>query len=456
MRAGRGADVAALLELVRTHPGDDDVRRVLGDALAERGEPRGHLITREGRPWNPDARAIAYAEVLPGLLGDLFGQVEPVHFHLGFLDEARDLGRAPIDSPVWSTVTALDTDAEELVAALPALDRLSTRFELVRRGLSGAPLGVRHLWPVEVPLDAALDGLPQQPGHWASVEALALTSTDDEPRGALYGVAGALLDCGLPLRVLRVETRQPPPGYLRERFAELGGQRLEWRNEALVVREGSAPRGPPVAYHPPVPLPSAVAARVVGRHSTGRYVAWTPEGAALWQWPVPDNRLRASRSPDDDEAVDLGRRRRVGLSVVNEVAPALGPGPAPWPASSIEQARKVVVRARRHVPHRYRLAETTLEALAFVEERGCILGPRVHPRGSRDRLLERLALRGDAEIAWAGVTVTARPAVDARSAYGTHPSGVVALAEGLGGQPRTELAASAVVAALAEPGSPHE
>ncbi|MEM6928719.1 MAG: hypothetical protein AAF602_17405, partial [Myxococcota bacterium] len=129
------------------------------------------------------------------------------------------------------------------------------------------------------------------------------------------------------------------------------------------------------------------------------------------------------------------------------------PGPAPWSACSIEEARKVVVHARRHVPPRYRLAESTLEALAFEGDQGRVLGPRVHPRGARDRLLERLALRGEAEIAWAGVTVTARPAVDARSAYGAHPSGVVALAEGLGGQPRTELAAAAVVEALAAPGS---
>ncbi|MEN0065877.1 MAG: hypothetical protein AAGA48_27300 [Myxococcota bacterium] len=462
MTTGGETNIAALFARVRARPDDEDARRVLGDALVDAGDPLGTLITRETDTWDPDERLIAYATLLPRLLADLYGHIEPRGFRLGFLDAARDLGTAPLDSPTWATVRNLETERPELVRAAAPLDRLSTRFEVVRAMLFDAdPVPVQRLWPIEVDLPAALDDLPGQPGAWAEVTHVALTTTSDEPRPELYAVAAALLGCGLRPQVLRVETRDPPPVYLRRRFAEVGGLRLEWRGEGLDLKERryAIATGPPVPHHPPVPLPTAVAGRVVGRHSTGRYVVHADGGPVLWQWPVPDNLLRppdARGAHGLDEGLDLGRRRRVGFSIVNEVGPAVGPGPAPWPEVVHQQVERAVHHARRRVPRAYRLAETALEAFAMEGGRGRLLAPRLHPRPEPDRIVERLRLRGRARLPWAGITVTARPAVDALSNYGAHPDGVFAIGEGLGGRPRAELAASVVVSALAAPGELEE
>lgn len=110
--------VPELLRAVRAHPGDDDRRRVLADALLERGEAWGELIARQLRGEAVEAELLAAAA--PVAFGALWPWVAPgsYRFARGLPRECRltrveERDRAEVlDAPAWATLERVTFDDE--------------------------------------------------------------------------------------------------------------------------------------------------------------------------------------------------------------------------------------------------------------------------------------------------------------------------------------------------------
>jgi len=135
------ADLDALLADVYADPDDDGARLVYADALLERGDPRGELITLQCRlarePELPGARELRrrISELVDSYGKQWLGELAPVvragyRFERGFLavcrvDIARaDRVRAVVGHPAWSTVR--DFGGSTPIALHPIMRSLRT------------------------------------------------------------------------------------------------------------------------------------------------------------------------------------------------------------------------------------------------------------------------------------------------------------------------------------------
>lgn len=142
--------IEALFDAVYAAVGDDEPRLVLGDALQERGEPRGEFIALQSRRLarktkTPSAREKQLAQKHgDSWLGPLAPYLRRPSFHLGFVVAAHVRGGEPDVSLVrscreWTTIEKLgvrNTPADDVLVLdrltrLRAVDHVSV--ELLRR-----------------------------------------------------------------------------------------------------------------------------------------------------------------------------------------------------------------------------------------------------------------------------------------------------------------------------------
>lgn len=126
--------IEQLFAEVYANPGDDQIRRVLADALLATGDPRGELILFQLEPDKDYHRRAMRLIQAHGLtwLGALRGKVIPLLYERGFLASAAVLSGEAIDFdlPIWGTVHTLDLDEFDLNVAsvrfTPAMRSLKT------------------------------------------------------------------------------------------------------------------------------------------------------------------------------------------------------------------------------------------------------------------------------------------------------------------------------------------
>jgi uncharacterized protein (TIGR02996 family) len=143
------AKLEELLDAIYERPDDVDLRLVYADALLERGDPRGELITLQCQPQPTPAQS-RRANALVKLHGLAWlGALAPVlasgwRFERGFLADARvdsnstRIG-AVVGHPSWSTVHSLADSAQ--IALHPIMRSLRT---LVFRPNRARPRRTRH------------------------------------------------------------------------------------------------------------------------------------------------------------------------------------------------------------------------------------------------------------------------------------------------------------------------
>lgn len=133
-----------LLARVLAEPGDDELRKVLADALVEEGHPRGELIHLQyarlegrGTPELAEREQLLLERHGADLLGPLIGVVESYRVERGFLASCRVPWHRPRYNlervrghPLWATVEELDAPASVyLDPALRSLRALRTSHE---------------------------------------------------------------------------------------------------------------------------------------------------------------------------------------------------------------------------------------------------------------------------------------------------------------------------------------
>lgn len=139
------SQVEQLFAEIYANPEDDQVRRVLADALLAAGDPRGELILFQLEPDKDDHRRAMRLIQAHGLswLGPLRGGVIPLAYERGFLASAALIRRPPVavdfDHPMWATVHTLelgDLDGDDLasVRITPAMRSLARVTGLTSAG----------------------------------------------------------------------------------------------------------------------------------------------------------------------------------------------------------------------------------------------------------------------------------------------------------------------------------
>jgi uncharacterized protein (TIGR02996 family) len=135
---GEGAVTDSISELfaeVYAHPEDDQVRRVLADALLAHGDPRGELILFQLAPDKDYHRRAMRLVQQHGLtwLGPLRGAVIPLRYERGFLASCQLVSGATdeidFELPMWATVRTIDLgelESDDLFEVTPAMRSLRT------------------------------------------------------------------------------------------------------------------------------------------------------------------------------------------------------------------------------------------------------------------------------------------------------------------------------------------
>ncbi len=115
------SSIEQLFAEVYANPDDDQVRRVLADALLATGDPRGELILFQLEPDKDYHRRAMRLVQAHGLswLGALRGKVIPLAYERGFLASVSlqlQLQIRPIDFdlPIWGTVHTIDLEDADL------------------------------------------------------------------------------------------------------------------------------------------------------------------------------------------------------------------------------------------------------------------------------------------------------------------------------------------------------
>ncbi|MER2563628.1 MAG: hypothetical protein ABTQ32_23060 [Myxococcaceae bacterium] len=119
----RSGDVQALTAKVFEQPDDDDVRRVLGDLLLERGDVRGELINLQLQPAPDAAQRKRMKELLDRHARTWLGPLEPAILKSGLVyrrgfpaaaklsTNQRSVVEAVMGRPEWNTFEALDLES---------------------------------------------------------------------------------------------------------------------------------------------------------------------------------------------------------------------------------------------------------------------------------------------------------------------------------------------------------
>lgn len=164
--------IEELFAEVYTNPDDDQLRRVLADALMAAGDPRGELILFQLEPDKDYHRRAMRLIQAHGLswLGPLRGSVIPLAYERGFLASCALLETAAeFEHPIWATVHTIDLDDFDdlnirkvritpVMRSLKRLIGLSPTQELILR--KQQPEAVQHL---ELVLHARYDTRDPEP-----------------------------------------------------------------------------------------------------------------------------------------------------------------------------------------------------------------------------------------------------------------------------------------------------
>ncbi len=167
--------IEQLFAEVYANPGDDQLRRVLSDALIAIDDPRGELILHQLEPAKDYHRRAMRLIQAHGLswLGPLRGKVIPLAYERGFLSAVSLLtgvGLPDFEQPIWGTVHTIELGqlAEhelsriQITPAMKSLKAMTGVFSsyaiaLRRRSLNWMHLlvEVEHVDPAAEHYDAA-------------------------------------------------------------------------------------------------------------------------------------------------------------------------------------------------------------------------------------------------------------------------------------------------------------
>lgn len=127
--------IAELYAEVYAHPDDDQVRRVLADALMAVGDPRGELILFQLEPDKDYHRRAMRLVQQHGMtwLGPLRDMVVPLGYERGFLTSCQLVSGATdeidYELPMWATIRTIDLaelESDDLFEVTPAMRSLRT------------------------------------------------------------------------------------------------------------------------------------------------------------------------------------------------------------------------------------------------------------------------------------------------------------------------------------------
>ncbi|MBA2543692.1 MAG: hypothetical protein H0V17_28880 [Deltaproteobacteria bacterium] len=132
---GEPDPIAELYAEVYANPGDDQVRRVLSDALLALGDPRGELIMfqlERDKDYHRRAMRLVQQHGLTWL-GPLRELVLPLAYERGFLASCQLVSgatdRIDYGIPMWATVHTIDLEqleSDDLFEVTPAMRSLRT------------------------------------------------------------------------------------------------------------------------------------------------------------------------------------------------------------------------------------------------------------------------------------------------------------------------------------------
>lgn len=454
-----------LLEAVRAEPTAAGPRLVLADWLQQRGDPLGELIELEHHGVDPDWVRFLYAREAPRILGDLLGLVRPTRFWLGFLHEAEDLGQAPLDSEVWTTVQRLRTGRPELVVRLAGGALRSVHLEAgVLHYLIGhpEPLELERIWPLE------LDAVPWRPPvPWEGLKRITHLALRPHVDDVLEPSVGLLLPLMPSLEILRIEAPMDPDHARPQEWAAHPSlRRVSWR--------GGCWQREPGPCRATLPAVSAVGPRGVARPQgllrvgeehqgflvlgplgeggshQGGWIARAPDGQPVLLWRA-DRRLRAAGDGLLEHTLVSD-----GASLADPqvwVLPAGAPlGPAPWPVAQVEQVRRLLARIEASLSGEH-LTSDALEHLVRLQDDSLALAlPPTWPTAEHDALEHQLERHVRAIHPWAGQSSRGPLRSHNEDAFAVDPRGIWAVADGMGGGSSAEPEARSIARALCAPG----
>jgi hypothetical protein len=173
------SSIDELFAEVYANPDDDQLRRVLADALLSINDPRGELILFQLEPEKDDHRRAMRLIQAHGLswLGPLRGFVVPLSYERGFLASCQLIGDATLeldfDHPVWATVHTIDLgelarfDRFEITPAMRSLRKLTRLSDVLRDQLrrdhpeAAARLGLELHVPEQSSDEEHFDGIAE-------------------------------------------------------------------------------------------------------------------------------------------------------------------------------------------------------------------------------------------------------------------------------------------------------